>query len=108
MIRSGARSVYGPRRSRSSLATLAARPSLALTSGDLPALLAIGVLDTAGNAFFALASTEGPLPVVAVLAQLYPVVTVLLAHLRLGERISAPQRLGVCGALAGAALITAG
>ena len=48
------------------------------------------------------------LSVVAVLAALYPVVTVALAAIVLHERISAVQRLGVAGALAGAALITAG
>jgi drug/metabolite transporter (DMT)-like permease len=43
-----------------------------------------------------------------VLAALYPVVTVALAALVLHERVSATQRLGVAGALVGAALITAG
>lgn len=87
---------------------LAVRPSMSLGERDLPALFAIGVLDTAGNALFALASTESLLSVAAVLAQVYPVVTVLLARLVLGERIARPQQVGVAAALVGVALITAG
>ncbi|HXV57522.1 MAG TPA: EamA family transporter, partial [Gaiellaceae bacterium] len=63
---------------------------------------------TAGNALFALASTESLLSVAAVLAQLYPVVTVVLARLLLGERISRPQQAGVGAAFAGVALIAGG
>jgi drug/metabolite transporter (DMT)-like permease len=84
------------------------RPSFALAERDLPVLLLIGVLDTAGNALFALATTESLLSLVAVLGQLYPVVTVLLARILLGERLSTGQGLGVLGAFAGVALITAG
>jgi drug/metabolite transporter (DMT)-like permease len=43
-----------------------------------------------------------------VLAQVYPVVTVILAQVVLGERIARPQQVGVVGALAGVTLITAG
>jgi drug/metabolite transporter (DMT)-like permease len=43
-----------------------------------------------------------------VLAALYPIVTVGLAAALLHERIAPAQRAGVAGALAGAALITAG
>jgi drug/metabolite transporter (DMT)-like permease len=72
-------------------------------------LVAIGVLDTGGNALFAAASsTHGLLSVVSVLASLYPVVTVLLARLVLGERVQRTQDVGVVVALAGVVLITAG
>jgi drug/metabolite transporter (DMT)-like permease len=73
-----------------------------------PALVAIGLCDVAANVLFGLASTRGYLSVVAVLASLYPIVTVGLAALLLHERIARAQRFGVAGALAGAALITAG
>ena len=88
------------------LVALATRPSFALTGRDLPVLLLIGVLDTVGNVLFAVATTESLLSVAAVLGQLYPVVTVLLARLLLGERISRAQAVGVVSAFAGVALIT--
>jgi drug/metabolite transporter (DMT)-like permease len=71
-------------------------------------LAAVGVLDTGGNALFAAASTRGLLSVVSVLASLYPVVTVLLARIVLGERVQRTQDLGILVALAGVVLITAG
>jgi drug/metabolite transporter (DMT)-like permease len=43
-----------------------------------------------------------------VLASLYPVVTVVLARVVLGERLAISQRLGGAGAIAGAALVAAG
>jgi len=73
-----------------------------------PGLVAIGFLDTGGNALFAAASSRGLLSVVSVLASLYPVVTVLLARSVLGERVERTQNAGVLVALAGVVLITAG
>jgi drug/metabolite transporter (DMT)-like permease len=84
------------------------RASVSPGRADLPVLLVVGLLDTAGNALFAVASTESLLSVAAVLAQVYPVVTVILARVVLGERIARPQQVGVVSALAGVALITAG
>ena len=74
----------------------------------LPALVVVGLCDVGANVLFGLASTRGLLSVVSVLASLYPIVTVGLAAILLHERIAPAQRLGVGGALAGAALITAG
>jgi drug/metabolite transporter (DMT)-like permease len=68
----------------------------------------IGTMDIAANTFYAMASTEGLVSVVAVLASLYPVVTILLARLVLRERVRPAQRVGVAIALAGVALISAG
>ncbi len=77
--------------------------------GHWRALIAIGFLDTGGNALFAAASSShGLLSVVSVLASLYPVVTVLLARILLGERVQRTQDVGVVIALAGVVLITAG
>jgi drug/metabolite transporter (DMT)-like permease len=84
------------------------RPSLSLTPADLRALVLVGILDTGANALFGLASTRGLLSVVSVLAQLYPIATVLLARVFLHERISRPQQLGVAAAFAGVALLTLG
>jgi drug/metabolite transporter (DMT)-like permease len=77
--------------------------------GHWAALIAIGLLDTGGNALFAAASSShGLLSVVSVLASLYPVVTVLLARLLLGERVQRTQDIGVLAVLVGVVLITAG
>ena len=74
----------------------------------MPVLVAVGLCDVGANVLFGLASTRGLLSVVSVLAALYPIVTVGLAALLLHERIAPAQRVGVAGALTGAALITAG
>jgi drug/metabolite transporter (DMT)-like permease len=71
-------------------------------------LLAIGAFDTAANVFFAEASTEGAIGIVAVLSALYPVVTVALARLVLREQLSLARRAGGVLALGGAALVAAG
>ena len=74
----------------------------------LAGLAGIGLLDTAANSAFALATTNGLLSLVAVLGGLFPVVTVALAYFVLGERLARPQRLGVVLALVGIPLISAG
>jgi uncharacterized membrane protein len=77
--------------------------------GNWPALIAIGFLDTGGNALYAAASSShGLLSVVSVLASLYPVVTVVLARVLLGERVQRTQDAGVLLVLAGVVLITVG
>jgi drug/metabolite transporter (DMT)-like permease len=75
----------------------------------VPVLIAIGLLDTGGNALFAAASSShGLLSVVSVLASLYPAVTVLLARLVLGERVQRSQDLGVVVTVTGVVLVSAG
>lgn len=71
-------------------------------------LVGIGIFDTGANVFVALATTYGAAGIVAVLSALYPVVTIVLARIVLGERISASRRLGGGVALAGAAFVAAG
>lgn len=85
-----------------------ARPRLHLAAASLLPLMAIGVLDTGSNGLFSVASTMGYLSIVSVLSAVYPIFTVLLAHLFAGERLSRFQKLGVGLALSGAALIAAG
>jgi drug/metabolite transporter (DMT)-like permease len=87
---------------------LVTRSNLRLTRRDVPAVALLGLLDTGANALFVLASARGYLSIVSVLGSLYPVVTVLAAHLVLGERISRAQRWGVAVALAGVAVVASG
>jgi drug/metabolite transporter (DMT)-like permease len=75
---------------------------------DLPLLAVIGVFDVGANALLAVALNEGLVSLVAVLASLYPVVTVVLARVVLSERVARPQAVGIGGALGGVALISAG
>jgi drug/metabolite transporter (DMT)-like permease len=74
----------------------------------LGGLVAVGLLDTGGNVFFAAASVKGLVSVVSVLASLYPVVTVLLARVALRERVQRSQELGALVAITGAVLVSAG
>src|SRR5206468_11456873 len=72
---------------------------------SLAAVAAVGIADVTANALFAAASTSGMLALVSVLGSLYPVATVLLAHVLLGERLTRAQQAGVAVALTGVALI---
>jgi drug/metabolite transporter (DMT)-like permease len=74
----------------------------------LPLLVGIGVFDTGANVLVALATTYGAAGIVAVLSALYPVVTVVLARIVLGEELSVSRRLAGGLAIAGAALVAAG
>ena len=74
----------------------------------LAVLAGIGLLDLGANFFYNYASTIGELSSVAVASSLYPVTTVMLAALLLGERVQGVQRIGVVTALAGVVLIAAG
>jgi drug/metabolite transporter (DMT)-like permease len=89
-------------------AWLVVRPALGAARGHLGAIALIGILDTAGNALFAAASSLGEVSVVSVLATLYPVTTVALAALVLAERVDRLQLAGVASALTGVVLISAG
>ncbi len=83
------------------------RASLRLPVGSIPAVAAVGVADVSANALFAFASTHGLLALVSVLGSLYPVVTLLLAHVFLHERLTRTQQVGVGVALAGVVAIAA-
>jgi len=90
------------------IALLITRPSLAAVSGSIPVLLTIGFFDVAASSLFAVASTKGVLPVVAVGSSMYPAFTIALAHGVLAERLARIQWAGVVLALLGVALIAAG
>jgi drug/metabolite transporter (DMT)-like permease len=89
---------------------LVARPGarLALRSRDVPLIVVAGVGDAGANLLFSLASLRGYLSVVAVLASLYPAVTVLLARVVLQQRLGPAQLLGVAAALVGVVFVSLG
>jgi drug/metabolite transporter (DMT)-like permease len=90
------------------VALLISRPRLDGVVGAIPVLAAIGMFDIVANALFAVASTKGILPVVAVGGSMYPAFTIALAHLVLGERLATIQWGGVALALVGVGLIAGG
>jgi drug/metabolite transporter (DMT)-like permease len=81
---------------------------LSVRRGDLPMLVALGVLDVGANGAFAVASQGGLVSVTAVLASLFPVVTALLARQVHGERLRGVQLVGVGAALTGVVLLAGG
>ena len=86
----------------------ARRAPLRVPRTALAAIVAVGLADVTANALFAFASSHALLALVSVLGSLYPVVTVLLAHVLLGERLTRTQQAGVAIALAGVAAIAGG
>jgi drug/metabolite transporter (DMT)-like permease len=87
---------------------LIVRPPFKITPRDAPWLILVGTLDQTANALYGLASTVGLVSLSAVLASLYPMVTVVLARFVLNERISGVQKSGVALALTGVALVAGG
>jgi drug/metabolite transporter (DMT)-like permease len=86
------------------LALLARRREMSL---DLPATrmaLAAGLLDSGANITMISAIRIGPLAVASVVGSLYPVMTMLLARMVLGERLKRHQAFGVALALAAVVL----
>jgi drug/metabolite transporter (DMT)-like permease len=72
------------------------------------ALVVAGTLDVSATGLYGVANTKGALSIVSVVGSLYPLTTVVLARVVLGERIRAIQRVGVAAAIAGVAMIAAG
>lgn len=89
-------------------AVFVTRASLRPPRALLAVLVAIGVFDTGANVLVAYATTKGAAGIVAVLSALYPVVTVVLARIVLGEQLSLSRRVGGVVALGGAALVAVG
>jgi drug/metabolite transporter (DMT)-like permease len=83
----------------------ARRPPLRLRPHYLAIACGVGVVDTVGNVCFAASSDKGLISLTAVLASLYPVVTVLLAASVLHEQVARLQRAGIALTLAGVVLI---
>jgi drug/metabolite transporter (DMT)-like permease len=89
-------------------AVLRLRPPGRVGRSALAPLVAVGVLDLSANVLYAVATRHGLLSVVAVGSSLYPLATVLLARVILGERVRRIQEVGIVAAIAGVALIAAG
>jgi len=85
-----------------------ARGGLRPAGRDLALIAFVGWSDAAANGCYALASRHGLVSVVAVLASLYPAVTVLLARVVENERLRRVQGVGVVLALGGVVLLAAG
>jgi drug/metabolite transporter (DMT)-like permease len=91
------------------LAVVAVQGGIAVARpGRLWLLAVMGVLDVSATGFYAVATRHGLLSVVSVAASLYPLATVLLARVVLGERVRRVQELGIAAALAGVVLMAAG
>ena len=67
-----------------------------------------GLLDVGGNALYVVARESIPIGLAAALTGLYPVVTMLLARVVIGERLPALGQVGVAFALVGIVLISVG
>ena len=87
---------------------LVTRRRAAVARADVPLLVAIGASEAGANAAYAAATRTGSLSIVAVLASLYPAVTVLLARQLHGERLQRVQLAGVTATLLGVACIATG
>lgn len=81
---------------------------LALRRTGLLLAVSAGALDTSANIALVTAIQRGPLSIATVLASLYPVATVLLAHFVLGERLTNVQRAGIALAFAAVVLASLG
>jgi drug/metabolite transporter (DMT)-like permease len=71
-------------------------------------VIAAGLLDVGGNVFYVVARDIIPIGLAAALSGLYPVVTMILARVLLGERLPRLGQLGVALALLGIVLISGG
>jgi drug/metabolite transporter (DMT)-like permease len=86
----------------------ATRPALGGLRSVIWIVVASGVLDMAANLFYLEASHRGLLSIVAVIASMYPVSTVLLAFGLDHERVSRTQAAGLACAVTALALVSLG
>ena len=103
--------VFGARTTSSLLLltlALALRSPFRIGRSALAAVSVIGLIASASLVLFGYATRLGLISITTILASLYPVVTVLLAHLFVGERLRGSQLAGVTLALGGVVLVTAG
>jgi drug/metabolite transporter (DMT)-like permease len=86
-------------------AVTAGRIDVRLSRRNVAFAALAGIVDTVGNVSFAASSQHGLVSLTAVLASLYPIVTVLLAASILHERVAPLQRAGIALTLTGVVLI---
>lgn len=90
------------------IATLIVRPPRLPERRTLLPLAVVAALDLGANGLYAVATRHGLLAEVAVGSSLYPLATVVLARIVLGERVHRVQEFGIAVAIAGVAMIAAG
>jgi drug/metabolite transporter (DMT)-like permease len=90
------------------VALTAARASVAALPRLLPLMLAAGGLDVAANVFFVIARDAMSVALAAPLSGLYPLATMVLARVVLGERLPRLGLFSVLLAVAGIVLISLG
>ncbi|MGW4032055.1 EamA family transporter [Streptomyces sp. NPDC004838] len=81
---------------------------LRVVLGSFVPLALLGLADVAANGTYSAAARIGPVTIAAVLAHLYPVVTVLAAFVLLKERLRVVQAAGAGLALVGTVLLAGG
>jgi drug/metabolite transporter (DMT)-like permease len=74
----------------------------------LPVIAAVGTLDMLANLAYGVSTTLQLLAITAVLSSLFPFVTVVLAHVHLGERVTRVQRGGSVLMMLGVLAVAAG
>ena len=79
-----------------------------LAPGNVRSIVLAAGFGLGGFVLYAFATRHGRLPVVSVLASLFPVVTITLAYTLLGERVHRVQQVGLGAVLAGVILMTLG
>lgn len=83
------------------------RTPLTIRRGMLPTVILVAALSSSANAAYAVATREGSLATVAVVASMFPAITVLMAWLVLKERIRPIQLTGIAVAMLAVGLIAA-
>jgi drug/metabolite transporter (DMT)-like permease len=76
--------------------------------GAVAVIASIGVLDVLANLAYSVSTTLQLLSITAVLSSLFPVVTVALARIHLGERVTRVQATGSVITMLGVLLVAAG
>jgi drug/metabolite transporter (DMT)-like permease len=86
---------------------LAVRPSFRL-GRPLVMLALAGTMAAFANGLYGAAAERGLISIASVIASLYPLMTVALAHVVLGERIAQVQKVGIAAAMTGVAISVLG